>query len=165
MPESRGFRVRRVSVPAERLLDGKRVDYADSFEVVLEQPDAHPAEQWVRVALEQPVLRGVIVNIHRHVLRFRLGPDDTEHVIGWRIVMSTDDVLQLATGGPVGSGIIVARRTSPTTCSATTFIHFDRPAARRIWSIVGPLHRALAPYLLGRAAQSLTRQTHSDATA
>jgi hypothetical protein len=151
----REFEVRPRAVPDEPELRGH--DYADSFEVVLAEPDEHTAETWARTALEQsnPLLRRLVGVVHGGILRFDLGPDDEQHVLGWRIVSSEPDALQLVAGGPLGRGVIVARRTSPTASAASTYVFFTRRRSRLIWAVVGPLHRRVAPYLLGRAAHTL----------
>jgi hypothetical protein len=156
MPE---YAVRRRDVPDEPQLRGH--DYADAFEVVLARPDAHSAETWARTSLEQchPLLRRLIEVVHARVLRFDLGPSDDAHVLGWRIVSSEHDVLHLEARGPLGRGAIVARRTSPTTAVASTYVFFDRSPARLIWTVVGPIHRWAAPYLLGRAARALLQDS------
>lgn len=161
MRNGNGVGVRRCSVAPEPLLGAAVPDYADSFEIRLERPDAHTAEQWVRAALEQaqPPVRQLIELVHRRALRFRLGPTTSpDHVLGWRIVDSGPDLVRLEAAGPLGSGVIVARRSTPYSAVATTFVFFDRPIARHLWLVIGPLHRRIAPYLLRRAAVTLARQ-------
>src|SRR4051812_42435572 len=99
MPEKQKVVVRRLPVAAEPLLERTDFDYADAFELRLDRPDEHSAEQWVRAGLERPALRRLILLVHRRVLRFELGPRDADHILGWRIVTSTPDVLQLETAG------------------------------------------------------------------
>jgi hypothetical protein len=130
-------------------------DYADSFEVHTAVPDGRSAEQWARDALENApaVVRGVVLLAHRHVLRFRLGPlQSADHVLGWRIRKSEPDVIELTADGPLMSGLILGRRTAPTAVRIETFVFFHRQRAATIWTLVGPLHRRIAPLLLKRAA-------------
>jgi hypothetical protein len=47
-----GCRTRRVDVPAEPLVPDH--DYADAFELLLDRPDTHTAQEWVRQGLEAP---------------------------------------------------------------------------------------------------------------
>jgi hypothetical protein len=168
-----GFRVYRCPVPAEALVNGAAYDYADSFEVRLEHPDTHSAEQWARAALEHapPTSRRLIRLVHARVLRFRLGPcSDANHILGWPIVTADHGVVHLETAGPLLRALIILRRTSPTCAAATTFVFYERSTARPLWVAVGPLHRRIAPYLLQRAAASMTqtdattRRTSPDAT-
>lgn len=156
MADKKGYQVRRVPVASEPLVEGT-YDYADSFELRLEQSDTHTAEQWVRTALEQaaPGVRGLVRFVHGRVAKF--GLDSSPHsVLGWRTVASTRDVFHLAAAGPVLRAEIVARRTSPVTATLTTFLFYERRRTRLLWLVVGPLHRRVAPYLLTRAASRLT---------
>jgi hypothetical protein len=153
MPDAK-VDIRRQPVPSEPLVAGLP-SYADSFELRLSRPDEHSAEEWIRTGLEQTQLRPVIVLIHRHVLRFRLGPQDDLHILGWRITNSSSDVLKLETGGPLMRAVIVARRSSPTSAMASTFVFYEHPLTVHVWRVVGPLHRRVAPYLLKRAARTL----------
>ena len=158
------FRVSRCQVTPEPLLDGARPDYADSFEIRLRDPDSHPAEQWARVSLEQaaPVVRRIIQFVHAHVARFQLGPPaDPDYVLGWQIVTSVPDVLHIETSGPLARAEIIARSVSPTRKTASTFLFYERPLTQFLWFAIGPLHRRIAPYLLARAATSLTSERHS----
>jgi hypothetical protein len=154
------FRVSRRPAEAEALLDGVAYDYADSFEVRLEHPDTHSAEQWARAALEDSpsAMRRLIVVVHVHVLRFRLGPDsDADHILGWPIVTAEREVVRVETAGPLLRGTIILRRTSPTRAAVTTCLFYQRPAARLMWVAVGPLHRRVSSYLLRRAADSMAQ--------
>src|SRR5438874_3668064 len=120
----RPFRVSRCAVAPEPLVDGARHDYADTFEVRLDQPDTHTAEQWVRAALEQasPAVRSLIQFVHRRVAGFHLGPDsDAEHILGWRIVASQPDALHIETSGPLLQAAIVVRSWSSTLKTFSTF--------------------------------------------
>ena len=152
------LRARRLPVAAhEPLIGSDRYDYADAFEIRLDEPDARSAEQFTRCAIEQapwPV-RWTIGVAHRHLLRLRLGPmSSPEHLFGWRIRTSKPDVMHLEAMSPLlGRGVLVLRRPDPTRASITTYLFYTRPTpAHAVWSIVGPLHRRIAPYLLERAA-------------
>jgi hypothetical protein len=147
-------RVRRTSV-VEEVAGQSRYDYADAFEATLRRGDHRTAEQVIRDGLEHapPRLRATIVIVHRHVLRFRLGPiSSPNHVVGWRVVTSEPDVVRLETTGPLIAATLVGRRVGTTTARLTTFVRYQRPLARIVWAVVGPLHRRVAPYLMARAA-------------
>ena len=154
-----GYRVSRREVAAEPLLGGAAYDYADAFEVRLDAPDTHPAELGVRTALEQSpaAVRGLIQFVHQHVVRFQLGPQhDADHILGWRIVSTEPTVIHIEATGPLLRAAIVAHRTSPTTADVTTFLFYQRAITGLMWVAVGPLHRRIVPYLLTRAAATLT---------
>jgi hypothetical protein len=169
MRDERSQRARRVPVASdEPLIGGDGYDYADAFEIRLAESDSRSAEEFTRCALEQapwPV-RWVVRNVHRHVLRFRLGPHSSpDHVLGWRIVTAEPDTICLEAVSPLfGRGVIVARRPEPTRAVVTTYVFFARPAqGRAIWRFVGPLHRRVAPSLLEHAAAAPSRAKHAGA--
>lgn len=156
---SQPFRIDQVAVAAEPLLGGRAYDEADSFEVSLDRPNGHTAEEWVRTALDDAPagLRLFIRRVHRDLIRFRLGPQsDANHVLGWQIVTSTPDLLHLEADGPVARGTIVARRQSPTRATLTTFVAYRHPSARLMWPFIRPVHQRVARYLLHRAAATFT---------
>jgi hypothetical protein len=137
----------------EDQLDGAGYDYADCFEVPLPADDRRSAEELFRAGLRPAVLRHLIVLVHRHVLRFdldtRTGADE---VLGWRIVTSTHDVVVLEAAGPVMRAVLVGRRDPAGWLRLTSFLFRRRPrTGRALWAVVGPIHRLVAPYLLGRA--------------
>lgn len=137
-------------------------DYTDVFEVPLADGDERSAEQAFRDALgqESGALGSVVLWIHRHVLRFRLGPASSpEHVIGWPIVHSDRDEIALATDGPLMRGELTLRREDGRRAVLTTRLHYRRKiVARTVWAVVGPLHRSVAPRFMERSARrGLTR--------
>ena len=91
------------TVLAERTQTGEaEADYVDVFEVPVLHGDLRSAEQAFRDALgdEPGALGSLVLWIHRHVLRFRLGPySSPEYIIGWPIIRSDHDEIVLATGG------------------------------------------------------------------
>jgi hypothetical protein len=152
-------RARRVAVPVEPFIGGGRYDYADAFEIRVDEPDERSAEELVRFTLEQAPrwILWIIRIAHRYVLRFRLGPESSPlHVLGWSILSSAPNVLMLRAVSPVLKGVIVARKPEPTRAVVTTYVFFRRPATcRALLKVVGPVHRKVAPYLLecGAAAR------------
>jgi hypothetical protein len=130
-------------------------DYADAFEIQPPGPDTRSAEQIVRYALEQaPWPVGLTIRlVHRHVLRFQLGPPGPDRISGWKILASRPDLIHLEAISPVvGRGVMLMRRPDPTRTVFTTYLFFARPKiARVLWALTGPLHRHLAPLLMERA--------------
>ena len=114
------------------------------------------AEEWVRCGLEESpwALRRLVRVVHAHVLRFRLGPHSSpDHVLGSSVLTSEPDVVQLEAISPIGRGVIVGRRPDATSTTLTTFTFMTRPRTiRAIWTVLRPVHRRVAPYLLQRAA-------------
>ena len=145
-------------VRAERAqTDETEADYTDVFEVPILHGDLRTGEQAFRDALgDKPGVGGrVVVWIHRHVLRFRLGPYSSPgHLIGWQIVRSNPDEFVLATGGPLMRGQLTLRREDGPRAVLTTSLHYRRKtAARMVWLFVGPLHRIVAPQLMQHVAR------------
>jgi hypothetical protein len=126
-------------------------DYADAFEIELADADRRTPEQLFRAALERARSAPPLIPlVHKHVLRFHLGPlTSPDHLFGWRIVASEPDLIRLEAQGPLMRGIIIGRRVFPSTAVLTTYvIYVQRMRGRVIWALVGPLHRMIAPYLL-----------------
>jgi hypothetical protein len=131
-------------------------DYTDVFQVPIALGDVRTAEESLRYALgDEPGALGSLVTwIHRHVLRFRLGPHlSPDHIIGWRIVRSDRDEIALAARGPLLRGELTLRRQDGRAVLTTRLRYGHKVAARTVWALVGPLHRALAPRLLRRSAR------------
>jgi hypothetical protein len=132
-----------------------RCDYTDTFEVHLDEPDTHTAEQWIRTALEASpgALRRLIRIVHTRVLRFNLSEgSDADHILGWRIALSDPEACRLEAAGPLLRASILSRRSSPNSAAMTTSLVFLQYRVHLLWVLVGPVHRAVARYLLGRAA-------------
>lgn len=154
-------RARRIRVAEDPPLEPGPYDYADAFAITLRDNDTRPPEQLFRAALDDApwVLRWVPV-VHRHVLRFHLGRlSSPDHLFGWRIVRSDADVICLRADGPLLQGVIVGRRVPPSTAVFTTFVGYvRRTPARAVWTLVSPVHRRVAPYLLQRGATAVVAQ-------
>lgn len=131
-------------------------DYTDVFEVPIPHGDTRTAERMFRDALRGQPGGGIVLWIHRHVLRFRLGPlSSPDHVIGWPIMHSDPDAIVLTTNGPLMRGELTLRREDGRRATLTTRVHYHRNvAARTVWAVVGPLHRVVAPRLMERATLS-----------
>jgi hypothetical protein len=133
------------------------VDYVDAFEVPISDGDVRSAEQAFRDALgdEPGAFGSLVLWIHRHVLRFRLGPSDSpDHIIGWQIVRSEHDEIVLTAQGPLLRGQLTLRREDGRRATLTTRLHYcHQTAARTVWAFIGPLHRVVAPRLMERTAQ------------
>jgi hypothetical protein len=135
-------------------------DYVDVFETPLLHGDVRSAERALRDALgDTPGAPGsFILWVHRHVLRFRLGPYSApDYIIGWPIMRSDHDEIVLATGGPLMHGQLTLRRHAGRRAVLTTRVHYrHKLTARAVWAMIGPLHRAVAPRLVQRSARGGT---------
>jgi hypothetical protein len=143
------------------MIGSEPYDYADAFEIRLRESDARTAEEFARCALEQaprPV-RWAIRFAHRHVLRLRLGPRSSpDHILGWKILTAEPEVLHLGAVSPLlGRAVLVGHRVDPSHAAIATYLFYKRPTrARALWTVIGPMHRRIAPYLLDRAAAAQT---------
>jgi hypothetical protein len=150
---------------AERAPTGEtEPDYADVFEVPILLGDSRTAEQAFRDALgDNPrALGSLVLWIHRNILRLRLGPlSSPQYVIGWPIVRSDHDEIVLETDGPLMRGRLTLRRQDGRAVLITRLHYRHKIAARTVWAMVGPLHRALAPRLMERSARRGTRMAKS----
>jgi hypothetical protein len=160
-------RVRRRAVMAdEPLADSRGYDYADAFEASLPPGDSHPAEYFFRVGLQQAprAVAWVVVAVHRYLLRFRLGPlAAPDRLLGWRIDKLEPDVVKLEASGPLMRATLIGRKVEPASVTLTTYVFYQRPiVARIIWTLVAPLHRRVARFLMQRAASAAAVHVCSD---
>jgi hypothetical protein len=158
MPD--GFVVRECDVAAEALIGGTAYDYADSFELLLAEPDQHVASEWMEVVLgdASPALMALVAFVHTKVAGFRGGRADGVGMPGWQVVHMDDDVVMLEASGSLLRAVIVARRVSSMRLTFTTFLFYRSPRAGRMWWFVRPLHQRVARYLLANAAAATARR-------
>jgi Protein of unknown function (DUF2867) len=152
---------RRIQPPSPQL--DARADYADAFEIPIGEDDSRTAEQAFRDGLRaEPGVPGhLVLWIHRHVLRFRLGPfTSADHVIGWKIVHSDPDRFVLTTDGSLMRGQLALRRQADRHAVITTQLFFrHRVTARMVWAVIGPVHRAIAPRLIEHSSRRAAART------
>lgn len=126
-------------------------DYADAFTVVRRGDDHRTAEQWAHDCLDgsPAAFHAVVPRLWRYVVGFRLGPiPSPDHALGWRVIGTTGDTVELRTSGWQASAGVVIRVTERTVLF-TTFFRYERPAAARItWFVLAPVHRYFVPRLL-----------------
>jgi hypothetical protein len=128
-------------------------DYTDAFEAQIRDGDLRTAEEVFRDAAgSRP---GLVFWIHRHLLRFRLGPyTSPTHAIGWTIVRSDHNEIVLAADGALMRGELALRRQDGRRAVLTTRLHYHhKNAARKVWALIGPLHRVIAPRLMEYSAR------------
>jgi hypothetical protein len=148
-------------VQRRSILATERCNYADAFGVALPTTDGRSAEELVRAGLENVPrwLGAAVLIVHRHVLRFDLAPlSAPNHLLGWEIADRSPDSLTLRATGPLLDGVLVAKRVPPSTAVLETFVSYRRPVARMVWAAVAPIHRAVVPVLLRRAATAFDVQ-------
>jgi len=154
-------KARRIPPPAPQL--DANADYADAFEIPIGEGDSRNAEQAFRDGLgAEPGASGrLVLWIHRHVLRFTLGPfTSADHVIGWKIVHSDPDQFVLTTDGSLMRGQLTLCRQADRHAVLTTQLFYRHHAtARMVWTVIGPVHRAIAPRLIEHSAQRAATPT------
>jgi Protein of unknown function (DUF2867) len=131
-------------------------DYREGFEVSLSPTDTRSAEEWSRSVFEEaaPPVRWFLLVGWRAVLGLRLGPRPSpDHVLGWRIVSSEPDRIRLELRSSLMTSTLKLVVSGSTVVLATN-VHYAGSTARVLWTALGPVHRTVLPYLLGRAAAS-----------
>lgn len=132
-------------------------DYADAFRIASAR--GITAEQWARRAFESgpraPRQLFALV-VWQGVLGLRLVAPDSPNVAGWAIVENEPEILVLRSEGRLMACRMIMEA-SGSHATLTTLLRYERTAGRRVWSVVGNAHRALAPRIFERARRSLTR--------
>lgn len=134
-----------------------RPDYADLFTIDGPESGTRSARQLAERALEHAAwpVRSAIWFAHRHLLRFRLGPRSSpDHVLGWTVVADEPDMIELEAESTLLRAVVVMRRVEATWTFTTQLFYARRAQAPALWTVVGPLHRRIAPYLLKGAVAS-----------
>lgn len=131
-------------------------DYCDSFATGRAGSDHRSAEDWYRAAFEESpaVFRNGLPVAWRSLLGLRMGPRPSpDHVLGWRKV-STEPTLAVYETQSVLVDANLVMRLEANRAVLSTFVHYTKPAiAGAIFVVAGPIHRAIIPYLLDRAAE------------
>jgi hypothetical protein len=137
-------------------------DYADAF--TLSTDVTATPEQWARAMFgDVPSIRGRV--LWRGLLGLRLHPGrSAESVAGWRVAARGEDWIRLEAASWYLAGNLVVHATDGRV-SLGTFLRYDRPPARVIWTPASAVHRQLAPGLLRDAAAELHALGHSAGTA
>ncbi|HEX3781418.1 MAG TPA: hypothetical protein VHX38_17295 [Pseudonocardiaceae bacterium] len=147
--------VRRIGVTENvRALDTLAdVDYCAVFELT-PAASGRTALQWARATFEggPSPLCWLVYTGWRFGLGLRLGPRvDPDHVLGCRIVLAEPDlvILEQRSRLMIAHNVVIR---DEATLRWATFVRYDRPVGRPLWSVAAPVHRRLLPFLLARAA-------------
>ena len=128
--------------------------YTYACEVETSPMDSRSPEQWARAVFEgaPTPLRWFIVLGWRVALGLRLGPRQSpSYVLGWKILSTTPDVVVLGVESFLLRAQLVIRVHESQVLHAT-FVHYERRAARVVWTVAAPIHRLVIPFLLRHAA-------------
>ncbi|WP_345631567.1 DUF2867 domain-containing protein [Streptomyces thinghirensis] len=141
--------IRRVRV------DPAGTHFASAFELPTAGLPRLTPEQWARASFEDipAVLRELIRTGWAGVLGLRLGPrSSARHVVGWRMLESGPDRLDLEARAPS----LTVRNVLTLDHSRllwATYVRYERRAGRALWSLAAPVHHLAVPLLLGRAVR------------
>jgi hypothetical protein len=119
-----------------------RIDYADAFVVDVGAPRSRPAEQWMRVILEDAPasMRLRLLSAWSAIgLKVSL-PGSARSVLGWQIRAADDDFVLLGADSRIGMpGELLLRRQENGLLFATLVRH-DNSIARALWSSIEAAH-------------------------
>lgn len=131
-------------------------DYCDSFAIGRADSDPRSAEDWFRAAFEgsPTVFRHGLPVLWRSILGLRMGPRPSpDHVLGWRRVSTRPELAVYGTQSALAEANLVMRL-EPNRAVLSTFVHYLKPGiVGSIFVVAGPIHRAIIPFLLDRAAE------------
>ncbi|MFI1463769.1 hypothetical protein [Nocardia carnea] len=131
--------------------------YADQFVLATNAAAAGTPEEWAHAALVEVAGRGGQL-IWRGLLGLRLARRSApEQVAGWPIVERGDTWITLAAPSWMLTGNLVVE-VGAEGVSLVTFIRYERPIGKWIWTRASRVHRRLAPGLLADAQRVL--RTH-----
>ncbi|NKY56350.1 hypothetical protein HGA15_09320 [Nocardia flavorosea] len=128
--------------------------YADQFVLPTKADATGTPEEWAHVALGEVAGRGGQL-IWRGLLGLRLARRSApEQVAGWPIVERGDTWITLAAPSWMLTGNLVFE-VGAESVSLVTFIRYERPIGKWIWTRAARAHRRLAPGLLADAQRVL----------
>jgi hypothetical protein len=130
-----------------------RVDYTDAFRV--ETARQFSPMELARNVFEQPhpPLPATLHFLWSKIVRLDLASRaDRTRVLGWKVLTPSNDTVVLASDAP-GMHVRLIGVVEPAAASWTTTIEYQKWYGRALFTILGPLHRTLAGYLLARAAR------------
>jgi hypothetical protein len=127
---------RRVAV-TDPIATNSRYDYADAFELQLEDTDRLTPEEWVRAGVDATP---------SWIKRIAGSPDGLASVVA---VESTPEVVVFEDSDPLMDTVIVGRNLGPGHRMLTTVLRYRRPLlAPAVWGLVSIVHRRTAPKLV-----------------
>ncbi|OBB41760.1 hypothetical protein [Mycobacterium sp. 852002-51961_SCH5331710] len=144
--------------PMDALLSAStlgRIDYADAFEVAVEDPYDRSAREWMRAMLEgAPVHMRIRLLSAWSAIGLKLRtPGSDRTILGWPIRATDADSVLLGAHSRIGMpGELLMRRQDGGLLFAT-FVRQDNPLARRLWSTIEDSHVQTVRSLLERVCR------------
>ena len=142
-------RVERVlDVPAEIRALATPHDYVDMFVATTPHAAEATPEEWARATVDSASSVGRFL-AWRAVCELQLGPDDAEHLGGWRIADRGHGWIRVAARSWFMSAQMLFH-VDGDRVAFVTLVRYDRAIGRVIWQTASNIHRAVAPgFLLG----------------
>ena len=155
-----GIDVQQHDVPAEIADLVPDADYVDLFVATAPGAAERSPEQWARAAIEGARWSGRYL-AWELVLRLRLDLSPSpERIEGWQVVERGASWITLrASSWFMTAHMVFLVRDDLVTFA--TFVRYDRPVARRVWTAVSVVHRAVAPDFLRGAVVRIRRESHA----
>jgi hypothetical protein len=127
------------------------VHYQDAFAV--QTPTRHTPEEWVRLIFggTPPAMRAFLRGIFK-LLRFGQAPAPAMDSLPGKIVHNGPEEVVLGLDVAVGLTARIIVVNPPGQVVMTTLVRFNRARGRAVWTVLATIHRAVARYLLDRAA-------------
>ena len=129
-----------------------RVGYTDAFRV--ETARRFSPVELARNVFEQPhpPLPATLHFLWSKIVRLDLtSRADRTRVLGWKVLTPSSDAVVLASDAP-GMHVRLIGVVEPAAVSWTTTIEYQKWYGRALFTVLGPVRRTLAGYLLARAA-------------
>jgi hypothetical protein len=148
-------KISRVTACTGAPIDADRSDWSCGFAVVVAPGDGRSTEQWARAVWEEAPapIRLFLIAGWRLVLGLRLGDrNSADHVLGWKIVHRLPNETAIEAKSRTLTAYNTFQRDDDRLIWST-FVRYDRPAARLIWPPVSLVHRPLVRYSLKGAAR------------
>lgn len=141
---------------AVRALCPFRPDYVDAFTAGLRGVHDRPAEEFARAAVEGASAAGRFI-AWRVLSHLRLGPcGSSGHIGGWEIADRSDAWVRLEARSWFMT-VNVVFWVERARIWFVTFVRYDHPVGRLIWTRVSAGHRAAVPSLLENGVRRVQR--------
>jgi hypothetical protein len=146
----------RVSVPQRvaALEALSPVDYQDAIAVLT--TTRNTPEEWVRLIFggTPRALRGLLRGVFKLLRAGQPPPPPAEHRLPGKIIHSGPEEIVLGFDLAIGLTARIIVMNPPGRVVMATLVRSNRTRGRAVWAILAPVHRAVARYLLNRAAKA-----------
>lgn len=147
---------RRVNAPeaARELCDLVTVNYEDVFEVMIRDAECLDAEDWAaKIFLGAPDALRAFLDRAWSAAGLKSRNESFEDMLISRVVKKKPNAVVLKTRSHLGMEVRVVVYVLESRIGLATFMQLENLTGRLVWSVMAPVHRKIAPYLLACAAQ------------